>query len=163
MRLLVFALALFASPALAQNADFLIGRPVLQLPGGWGSVGGTLLDPPGAEPSHTLSMYEQVGTGNVLFTYARTEEMVDDRYPLSRILAVLLLDDIRDGEIATWSACVDTNQRPAVVIAGEYQILEDEGVSRLGPVRLAWRLDRDAEQFVSVASTAVTCPDETLP
>ncbi|MEM1118492.1 MAG: hypothetical protein AAF845_04820 [Bacteroidota bacterium] len=167
MRTLLFALALVAAPAAAQNAtpdvSHLIGRPYAGLPGGWGGVGGSVLEASPDGEMYILSRFESVRDRGHLFVYSRVDQMIDDRYPVSTILAALAVPDVAEGEIASSYACSVGPDEPTVVVVGEQTLDEADGVFRYGPVRLAWALDREAEQFVPVDADRVTCIEEGIP
>ena len=158
--LLILALATAAS---AQDPDVshLVGRPYAGLPGGWAGVGGALLTSPDGQ-DYALSAFRNVDGGSVLFTYDRIDRMVDGRYPVSTVLAALAIDDVREGETASSFAC-RWGDELAVAVLGEQTYVEGDDLFRWGPVRRAWRLDRDAARFEPVAAEAVDCPDEYAP
>lgn len=167
MRTLLGALVLLGSSASAQNVspevEHLIGRPYAGLPGGWAGVGGAVLQSAPDVEAYLLSEFESVHDGSHLFVYARVDQMVDGRYPVSTVLAALVVSDVREGEIASSFACTAGRNAPAVVVVGAQSFDEADGAPRYGPVRLAWRLDRPGVRFEPVDPASVTCAEAERP
>lgn len=161
MRTLALLLLLAPLAASGQDdVDHLIGRPYAGLPGGWAGTGGAVLESALDGDTYLLSSHENVHDGSHLFTYARVDQMIDDRYPVSTVLAALVVSDVREGEAASSFACTAGRNRPAVVVVAAPTLDEADGVYRYGPVRLAWVLDRAAGRFEPVGPEAVVCADK---
>lgn len=164
MRFAVLVAALLASPVFAQGADHLIGRPYAGLPTGWGGVGGMVLPTPdGTDVTYLLEAFKHVDDDRQLFTYSRIDQLIDDRYPVSTVLAALVVEDIDTGEVVAWAACSDDQERPLVTVLGEQIYDESDDVFRYGPVRLAWALDQNAAQFVPADPATARCVEEAAP
>lgn len=160
---LLILLSLAALAASAQGADHLLGRPYASLPGGWAEVSGALLSASADSLSYALSEHHNVHDLRRLFLYSQLDRMVDDRHPIWTVLAALVVEDVREGEIATSFACMSHDDEPVVAVVGEGRIDEGEGVIRYGSVRLAWALDRAANRFIALDPSRVRCPDQDLP